>query len=273
MRVLKLFIKAQFDTPRVECQSLQLLQGCGIQGDRNAQVGSPRQVLLVDQPTLQAFGLQPGDLQENILIDAGIEAIASGQILQIGAALIRPTFLCEPCAYLETLQKGLAKRIKGRRGWLGMVVRGGAIAPGNPVTPTPYRLPPLTNDAKGRFHEFVSRIPTGKVVTTADLILALGVSNAHYRTIPALIKKAPSELPVHRIVAIDRRLLTRHIPNQAERLATEGVELQSGQIGDRDRWQPEHFHPSLFTSRTDAIHCVSSPPLTPILKTDAPGKS
>ncbi|PZV11484.1 MAG: hypothetical protein DCF22_14415 [Leptolyngbya sp.] len=244
MHVAKLFIKVQSSSRLVvERQRLDLVQELGIQTDKNARVGSPRQMLMVDLLTLETFGLQPGLLQENVLLDGVLEPFVSGQVIQIGEALIRPTFLCEPCNYLETLQKGLAKRIVGRRGWLGMVVKSGEIAIGDRVVPTSLQLPALSDDTRIRFHEFVARIPPGKVATTADLVLALGVSRAYYRSFPSLIKKTAASLPVHRLVAIDGSLFTQHIPRQAELLAEEGVRVISNQISERDRWHPEYFHP------------------------------
>jgi alkylated DNA nucleotide flippase Atl1 len=241
MIILKLF-KKQLDGSLAADQQLMLKRGYGIEGDRNACVGSPRQVLMVSQPTLTEFDLQPGDLYENILVDTPIADLVSGQVIQIGTALIRPTFLCEPCAYLETIRQGLSRRIKGQRGVLGMVAGSGTIAVGDRVIPTSYRLPHLAEDAKSRFLEFVARIPAGKVVATADLVLALGVARAYYRVLPTFIKKAPAHLPVHRIVAIDGSLLSRYIPDQAERLLDEGVEAVAGKVSDRDRWQAESFH-------------------------------
>ncbi len=244
MRVLKLFVKPQFGAPMLERQQLQLVEGYGIQDDVNAEIGSPRQLLILDLPSLQQFGLVPGDLRENILLDQGIETLISGHILQIGAALIRPTFLCEPCAYLNKIRPGLVKEILGRRGFLGMVVRGGNIAIGDGVVPTTAKLPFLTDYTRGRFDEFVARVPPGKIVTTADIVVAMGVSNAHYRVIPTFIKKALPELPVHRIVTINGSLLTKYIPNQAEQLRIEGVQIQDDIVSLGDRWQPDQFHPS-----------------------------
>jgi hypothetical protein len=203
MRVLKLSIKTAPNTPMLPCDRLTLKRDFGIQGDRSACSGSPRQVLIVDLRSLNDFGLQPGDLHENILVDADVETVQSGHILQMGSALIRPTFHCEPCTKLERLRRGLAKQLSGRRGVLGMVVRDGTIAIGDSAIATKYTLPALPDDTKGRFYEFVARIPAGSVVRTSDLLLAMGVAKAYYRAIPALLKKAPPELPVHRLVTID----------------------------------------------------------------------
>jgi alkylated DNA nucleotide flippase Atl1 len=221
---------------------LHLISNIGIEGDVNAVVGSPRQVLMLDSRSLIEFRLQPGELRENIVFDRPVEDLKSGQLLQVGDALIRPTFACEPCAYLETVQLGLAEAIGKHRGMLGMVIRGGMISVGAAVSVTSHSLPSLPDTAKERFLEFVDRIPPGKIVTTQDLILALGVSKAHYRVIPTFIKKAPPGLPVHRIVAIDGRLLTKHLPNQAHQLSAEGVQVQGDRVGMGDRWAAIHFH-------------------------------
>uniref|UniRef100_A0A832H3T0 MOSC domain-containing protein n=1 Tax=Oscillatoriales cyanobacterium SpSt-402 TaxID=2282168 RepID=A0A832H3T0_9CYAN len=235
MKISRLFIKPQSGMPVEAQQALMLAKGYGIRGDASAQGGSPRQILITDRVTLGQFGLQPGDLRENILLDTGFEGLQSGQVLQIGDALIRLTFLCEPCTYLNTLQPDLAKRIKAKRGWLGMVVTSGAIAVGDSVILSAHQFPALPHDAKGRFYELLARIPAGKVITTGDLIVALGVTPSHYRVFPSFIKQAPPELPVHRVVAIAGNLFNKHIPEQAERLAAEGIELQDGKV-------PSHYH-------------------------------
>ncbi|MDX2239784.1 MAG: MGMT family protein [Leptolyngbyaceae cyanobacterium bins.302] len=242
MQVVGLFIKPQAGQPVQPQATLQLQQLTGIQGDSHAQVGSPRQVLILDLPTLQAFGLKLGDLRENIVLDDGLARLRSGQGLQIGQAFIRITFRCEPCAYLDSLQAGLIKRIGKQRGWLGMVVRDGTIAIGDTATLLPAQFPPMPDDAKSRFYEFVATIPPGKVVTTKDLILALGVTSAHYRVIPSFIKRAATSLPVHRVVAIDGSLLTKHLPHQAVLLSAEGITLEADRVSSHDYWQPIHFH-------------------------------
>lgn len=229
-------------------QELILTAGLGIQADISAQVGSPRQILISDRRTLEQFDLQPGDLRENILLNAGVAELRSGHVLQIGQAWIRLTFLCEPCAYLNTLQPGLANRIKTQRGWLGMVVQSGAIALGDRVRLTPQQFPVLPDDAKGRFYEFVARIPAGCVVSTKDVILAIGVTPSHYRVIPGFIKQAPVGLPVHRVVAIDGSLLLKHLPNQARQLAAEGVELCEGKVLSQTYLPREQFHPITLCS-------------------------
>ena len=51
----------------------------GLEGDRKASKGSARQVLFMDNETLQEFELQPGDVRENVTT-AGLDlrAIQAG---------------------------------------------------------------------------------------------------------------------------------------------------------------------------------------------------
>ncbi|MBF2027984.1 MAG: MGMT family protein [Oscillatoriales cyanobacterium C42_A2020_001] len=242
MNVQRLFIKPQAGMPVQAQQELVLTQGWGIQADASAQVGSPRQILIADRATLKQFDLQPGDLRENILLDGRVAKWQSGQVLQVGQALIRLTFLCEPCAYLNTLQPGFAKHLKTQRGWLGMVVQSGAIAVGDRASLTSYQFPALPDDPRGRFYEFVARIPAGRVVSTKDVILAIGATPSHYRVIPNFIQHALIGLPVHRVVAIDGSLLLKHLPNQAQQLADEGVNLHEGKVCAQAYLPREQFH-------------------------------
>jgi len=243
MQVCGLFVKSQAGQPVRSQRQMQLLAGLGIHGDIQAKPGNPRQILIVDKVTLDTFGLQPSDLRENILLNDGLAHLASGQTLQIGDALIRLMFRCEPCAFLESLQPGLMKRIKNQRGWLGMVVADGTIAIGAPVQLTNQCFPVVSDVAKERFYQFVATIPRGNVVTTQDVILALGVTASHYRTLPGFIKRAPVTLPVHRVVASDRSLLSQHLPHQADLLLAEGIEILNGKVCSQYCWPRTSFYP------------------------------
>lgn len=244
MKVKQLFIKGKHGVLVDERETLTLRKGYGIVGDVSAQVGSPRMVLIVSVTTTDSFSLKPGDLGENILIDAEFERLCSGQVLQFGQnALIRMAFLCEPCATLEKIQTGLSKRIKGHRGFLGIVVKDGLIKLDDDVFVTAYRLPAIPDDVKGRFREFVHRIPPGRVVKTPDLLMALGVSKAYYRAIPAFLKKADKELPIHRIVRSDGSLMSEYISCQEQVLIEEGIEISSNRIArDKYYWEAINFH-------------------------------
>ncbi|MFQ3616037.1 MAG: MOSC domain-containing protein [Cyanobacteriota bacterium] len=243
MQILHLFAKTAAGHPPAPCDRLWLRRGLGIEGDAHARVGSPRQVLLASAPVLAAFGLQPGDLRENVLLDGAAEELVSGQVLQLGdAAQVRIMGDCEPCAYLNTLQPGLAKRISGQRGMLAMVISDGVVRVGDRATVLPQTFPSVPNDTRGKLHEFVARIPPGRVVRTTELLVALGLTASHYRVIPVLLKKADAGLPVHRVVGAGGRLLTQHLPDQERQLAAEGVLIEEAAVQSAYSWEPEQFH-------------------------------
>jgi len=246
----------------VESQPRLLLQrGYGIDGDANAKAGSPRQVLLAGQPSLDRFGLTAGDLQENILLDLEIEALASGMVVQLGdSAQIRLMELCIPCAALDHLQPGLSRRIRGKRGLLGMVIQDGEVRVGDRLSILPQSFPALPDSNRGKFEAFVARIPPGTVVRMPDLLLAMGVASSYARAVPALIKKAPPHLPVHRLLTTDGHLFSRHIPHQADQLIAEGIAIQEGRVTPDYAWNPQHFYaldPSLSPANSSYL---SSPP-------------
>lgn len=243
MEIVGLFFKAVGAQAVKPTAELRLQRGRGVAGAAHQCVGSPRQVLIASLPYLQAFGLEPGALQENIVVAGVVEELGSGRVLQLGeTAQVRLMFLCEPCAYLEEVQPGLVKRSKGKRGMLGMVVGDGIVRQGDTVTVLPERFPMLSDRVGDRFTEFVARIPPGKVVRTTDLLLALGLTKGYYRALPMYLKKAAATVPIHRIVAADSSLLSQHIPDQLQRLQAERVEVVNQRVSAFYYWESLYFH-------------------------------
>ena len=255
MKVLNLFCKYQKGKPPTNVNSLNLIKRLGIEGDVHAQWGSTRQLLIVSRQTVEDFAIAEGDLGENLLIDGEIEQYTSGQILKIGEnVLIRLTFRCEPCQNLEKIQPGLIKKIKSRRGFLGMVVEGGEVRRADKITDLPYQLSFLPDEPKGRFNELVSRIPKGKVINTSDLLLGLGLQQGYSRAVASWIKSAGKDIPVHRIVRNDGTLFTKHLQHQEIFLREEGINIQSGFL----------FYPDCAWDRRD-FHLLQLPSLEPNL--------
>ncbi len=224
-------------------ETLELRRGYGVVGDANAAVGSPRQILIVDAVTLNQFDLMPGQLRENVVLESTPQPLRSGQVLQLGSeAFIRLTIPCEPCAYLNQIRPGLAKQIQHHRGFLGIVIRSGNVTVGDVAALTPYQFPVIPETTRGKFDQFVARIPPGKVVSTTHLLLALGLTQSYYRTFPALLKKSPTDLPVHRVVAADGSLITKHMPDQYEALQNEGVKVVDNRVSPDHFWEAIAFH-------------------------------
>lgn len=104
------------------------LEGC-------AHAGPPRrEVLLASKEHLDAVGVEPGAIRENLTVDGvDVHSWAVGQQVRVGEALLEITMVCDPCERMDELRPGLRAEIDGRRGMLAHVVEGGEIALGDPV--------------------------------------------------------------------------------------------------------------------------------------------
>jgi MOSC domain-containing protein YiiM len=109
--------------------------GFGLEGDRHARTGSPRQVLAVDAAVLAAEGLAPGALRENLTLEGiAVDALPAGARLRLGGAVVlRATGPCEPCRVMDEVRPGLRASLRGRRGTLFVVEQGGLVRSGDPV--------------------------------------------------------------------------------------------------------------------------------------------
>jgi MOSC domain-containing protein YiiM len=111
----------------------------GLEGCRHARAGSRRQVLLIEGETLDALGLVPGTVKENVTtrgIDlAGLPVDAR---LRLGSEVeLWLTGPCHPCGLMDEIRDGLQEEIRGRRGVLAWVKRGGQVNVGDAVEVVP----------------------------------------------------------------------------------------------------------------------------------------
>ena len=98
--------------------------GGGLEGDMHAQRTS-RAVLVVDRATLDALGLAPGDLREEITIQ-GLPDVTNLPVdgeLRIGGVTLRVSGPCEPCTHIGDLlgvpdREAFRQSLLGRRGAL-----------------------------------------------------------------------------------------------------------------------------------------------------------
>jgi MOSC domain-containing protein YiiM len=128
--------------PRTEVRALV---GQGLEGDLHGKgraAGTGRQVLVMDRRTLEASGLHPGDLREQITVDfAPLEALAVGAHLRVGSVTLEITGPCEPCTHIGKLNGRpdvveFKQSLAGRRGQLARVIAvdaDGLIRLGDPV--------------------------------------------------------------------------------------------------------------------------------------------
>ncbi len=121
--------------PMLMVDRAEAIENLGLKNDRHALPDSSRQVLMIEQETLDLLNLGPGDVKENITT-AGIALMLLKQKdrLKIGSAVIlQVTKPCSPCSRMEELRSGLMAEIKGRRGMLARVVAGGTIQRGDSI--------------------------------------------------------------------------------------------------------------------------------------------
>lgn len=107
----------------------------GLEGDRHARAGSRRQILLIEGETLDVLGLEPGLVKENVTT-RGIDlaALPGGSRIALGDEVVLwLTGPCGPCGRMDEIREGLQEEIRGRRGTLAWVERGGRVAVGGPV--------------------------------------------------------------------------------------------------------------------------------------------
>ncbi|MCY3757444.1 MAG: MOSC domain-containing protein [Acidobacteria bacterium] len=113
----------------------RVIRDFGLEEDRHARAGSERQILLIEEETLQAMNLSTGDVKENLTTRGiALTGLDNGSILQIGSEVrLRITKPCLPCSRMDEIRAGLQRELDGRRGMLARVESGGSISVGDPI--------------------------------------------------------------------------------------------------------------------------------------------
>jgi MOSC domain-containing protein YiiM len=133
-RVIQLFRAPKRRAPMEELAEARAVEDMGLEGCAHARPQGKRQVLLVDQETLDVFELAPGIVRENITTEGlDVNGLAIGQRLQICEVELVVSAVCDPCEQIEALRPGLQAAIQGRRGMLCKVVRGGWLRRGDAI--------------------------------------------------------------------------------------------------------------------------------------------
>lgn len=132
--ITHIFLKTSHGAPMEAVKSATAITGEGLQNDvsRGRKL---RQILIIDALTIQEFGLSPGALRENIILEGqSLSSAEAGTVIQIGAAKLEVTLDCSPCDFLDGIKPGLQDDLEGRRGTLCRVLDGGVITIGDSVT-------------------------------------------------------------------------------------------------------------------------------------------
>jgi MOSC domain-containing protein YiiM len=107
----------------------------GLEGDKHASAASKRQVLLADKEALDAVGVLPGTIKENVTVEGvDVMQLPPGTQLRLGrSAVLEITAICEPCFRMDEIRDGLKQELVGRRGMVSVVVESGTINVGDTI--------------------------------------------------------------------------------------------------------------------------------------------
>jgi len=131
-------LSARKGTPKDAVDRAELVAGHGLAGDAHAGPGD-RQVSILARADIDAFkrrvpDLADGAFGENLVL-AGLDlaALGPGSRLAVGAAVLRITRLGKDCHHDCAIRRAAGDCIMPRRGLFAVVVKGGAVAPGDPA--------------------------------------------------------------------------------------------------------------------------------------------
>jgi MOSC domain-containing protein YiiM len=129
-----LFVSPERGSGRSEPRErVTAIAGHGLDGCAHANPPR-REVLLAAHEHLDALGVAPGAIRENVtVLGADVQQWPVGQRVQVGCALLEITMVCDPCSRMDALRPGLRAEIDGKRGMLAHVVEGGEIALGDRI--------------------------------------------------------------------------------------------------------------------------------------------
>lgn len=124
--------------PMSVVDSATFVEGYGIEGDRHAVKSgarTSRQVLLMDDDTLEGFGLGVGQVRENVTVTGiDLHAMPAGQRLALGdEAVVEITQFCAPCERMDEVRPGLREELENQRGMLATVITGGVVNVGDGI--------------------------------------------------------------------------------------------------------------------------------------------
>ena len=122
-------------TPSDPVMEATAISAQGLEGDRSCSADNTRQVLVMDQETLDHLELIPGQIKENITTTGlDLSQAKPGEVFFIGDSVTMEIVgECQPCGKMDTIRPGLRDRLGGRRGMLAMVINGGTLKVGDPI--------------------------------------------------------------------------------------------------------------------------------------------
>ena len=122
--ITNLHIARVKETPSDPVQEATALSGLGLEGDRSCKEGNLRQILVMDNETLNEFGLKAGQIKENITTTGlDLSQTKPGQVFFVGDSVtLEIVGECEPCGaglvrpqsrFADSQHRGLATKDEG----------------------------------------------------------------------------------------------------------------------------------------------------------------
>ena len=158
--------KVEPGIPKLEVETIHLLENYGVEGDYHAgefvrhrylakkdpTKPNLRQVLIIDTTILaylanQGIDLQPGWMGENITVEGiSVMTLPLGTQLEIGTAVLEITEVRNPCYQLDEMHPGVLKAVESsspgtnprNAGMLARIIQAGWVRPGDPVIVRPF---------------------------------------------------------------------------------------------------------------------------------------
>jgi len=123
---------------RPEVDSLNLIEGHGIENDKFAGKDLDKTVMIVGTPTYKIAEdkniiLDIGTLGENILFDFDPHLYPCNTIFRIGDAKIQVTQACTICNHLAVYDPNLPAIIENHRGLYCKIIKSGTITAGQTI--------------------------------------------------------------------------------------------------------------------------------------------
>jgi len=115
-------------------ETARAVEGQGLEGCAHARAGTKRQVLFASREHLDAVGVEPGRIRENLTVEGDdVHTWPVGQRVRAGAALFEITMVCDPCERMDAIRPGLRAELEGRRGMLARVLETGDVSAGDEI--------------------------------------------------------------------------------------------------------------------------------------------
>lgn len=123
---------SQSSMPRPKTESINLIEGFGIENDKFAQKDLDRTVMILGLNSYEKAGkngitLEFGSLGENLVFDFDPHELTIGTVLIIGDSQIEISEKCTICNHLSIFDKELPKIVKDCRGLYCKILKNGTI--------------------------------------------------------------------------------------------------------------------------------------------------